>query len=126
MRKAATYFIITIILTMACTFTAEAGILSSIGNSVKGFITSSAVQGAITLIFVVLAGFFGVGIIRFKKPVMELYDVFLAYRDAKLKDSQRGEHISKDEWNDIFKQFGEAVMALLAVAPGSWAKGLKK
>jgi len=93
-------------------------------DTVKGFFGSSAINGAITLFFVILSGVFGVSLLRFKTPVIKIYDAYCEYRDAKLVDSQGGEKVTREEWDAIFKRIGDAVMALLAVAPGRWAKKL--
>lgn len=104
---------------------AFAGVLDTVLDTVKDFVTSSAVHGAITALFAILTGIFGAGVFRFKKPVILLYDVYCEYRDAKLKDSQGGDKVTREEWDEIFKKFGEVVMSLLVVAPGRWAKRLR-
>ena len=43
----------------------------------------------------------------FKKPVIEIYDVYLAYRDAKLADSEAGAKTTKEEWNEILDTFSK-------------------
>jgi len=119
MRNLLIVLLVTVLMVVLAT-QAFAGVI----DTVKGFFGSSAVKGAVTLLFVILSGFFGVGILRFKKPVIMTYEAYCKYRDAKLKDSHGGEKVTPEEWDDIFKKIGEGVMALLAVAPGRWAKKL--
>ena len=114
-------FMIVFILMFSLASLAFAGVV----GTVKGFFGSSAVNGAVAAVFLVLSGIFGVGLLRFKKPVIMIYNVYREYSSAKLVDSVGGEQISKDEWDKIFLAMGEAVMALLAVAPGGWSKKLK-
>ena len=114
-------FVLVFVLMVMITTVAFAGVL----DKAKDFLGSSAVHGTITLLFVILSGVLGGGLLRFKRPVIMMYDVYCEYRDAKLKDSEGGEKVTQEEWDNIFKKIGEAVMALLAVAPGSWAKNLK-
>ena len=105
-------------------FCRSAGVCGCCVDTVKDFVSSSAVNGALTALFAILTGVFGAGIMRFRKPVIMLYEVYCEYRDAKMKDSQGGENVTREEWDEIFKRFGEAIMSLLAVAPGKWAKRL--
>lgn len=119
MRKWWIVLLVTVLMIVLAT-QAFAGVL----DSVKGFFGSSAINGAITLFFVILSGIFGISLLRFKEPVIKVYNAYCEYRDAKLKDSQGGEKVTREEWDTIFKRIGEAVMALLAVAPGRWAKKL--
>ena len=119
MKNVLIVLLVTVLMIMLAT-QAFAGVI----DTVKGFIGSSAVHGAITALFAILAVIFGAGILRFKKPVIISYEAYCRYRDAKLKDSQGGEKVTREEWDDIFKKIGEGVMALVAVAPGRWAKKL--
>ena len=120
MRTLLIVLLVTVLMVVLAT-QAFAGVL----DTVKGWIFgSNAVNGAITLFFVVLSGIFGAALLRFKEPVIKIYGTYCEYRDAKTKDSQGGEKVTREEWDNIFKKLGDAVMALLAVCPGGWAKKL--
>jgi len=120
MRNLLIVLLVTVLMVVLAT-QAFAGVFDTVKSWVFG---SNAVLGAITLFFTVLSGIFGITLLRFKEPVKKIYLTYCEYRDAKLKDSQGGEQVTREEWDNIFKKLGEAVMALLAVCPGGWAKRL--
>ena len=117
MKKFLIVLLITVLMVVLAT-QAFAGVFGAI----KGFVTSSAIHGAITAFFAILAVIFGASILNFKNPVIMMYEAYCEYRDAKLKDSQGGEKVTREEWDKIFTKIGNAVMALLAVCPARWAK----
>lgn len=107
---------IMVLFTLAFASIAFAGVF----DTIKAYVSGQAVHGAVTALFAILSVVFGAGIAKFRKPILEMYDVYRKYADAKLATSAGGKEITQAEWDGIFKEFGEAIISLIAVSPTSW------
>jgi hypothetical protein len=81
---------------------------------------NNAIEGAITLIFVVLSGILGKKVMDYKKVVNDLYATFREFKTATGEKSVGGKEITKEEWDGIIAKLVTAFEDIFAIIPVKW------
>lgn len=76
----------------------------------------------IGLIFLVIASVFGKKYLKYKQPIVELYDVVEAYQEARKEKSDMGRKISPKEQEKILNEIIEAGKAIFKIVPIRWLR----
>lgn len=113
------YFILIVVLLVGLSSPAFAGIFSS----AKDWVLNNAIETILTLVFMVVAGFFGGTVwgkiaLRAKLPIYEAKDIILAVHDAKKADSPGGKDMTTEERAYIWKQVEEFAASVIKAAGG--------
>ena len=111
-----------LVITFLTIGTAEAGIFGSIG----GFFKEQFLAVIVTGLFAVISGIFGKKYLKYKKPLLELADVYESIKKARSVTSNGGKKITQAEYGVIFKELEEAVVAVVEVLPMKWTAKIKK
>lgn len=98
---------------------AHAGIL---GN-VKDWMLDNAIETILTLVFMVVAGFFGGTVwgklvLKAKLPVYEAKDILVAVHNARKADSPAGKDMTPEERAVIWKEVEEFATSVITAAGG--------
>ena len=96
---------------------------AGIFGTAKDFILDNALETIITLVFMVIAAFFGGTAwgkvaLKAKLPLYEAKDVYAIAREARRPGSPGGKDITPDEWKGIWKQVGELAKSIIVTAGG--------
>lgn len=81
---------------------------------------NNAIEGAITVFFVILSGLFGKKIMEYKKVVSDIYAAFREYKDSINEKSAGGKDITKEEWQAITARLVTAIEDSFAIIPIKW------
>lgn len=83
---------------------------------------NNAIEGAITLFFVILSGILGKKVMDYKKIVNDLYAAFRAFKDSTSEKSEGGKEITKTEWDNNIAKFIIVCEDIFAIIPLKWTK----
>ena len=115
-------FIIISILILICGLILAPLAHAVIGDFIKAQFNTVIASG----IFAIIATIFGKKYLKFKKPVMEILDVYFKIKDVKALNSPGGKRITKAEQEEVIKEIVEAVESLVAVVPASWIAKIRR
>jgi len=107
--------ILAVLLLIATTAPAHAGILASAGD----WVLDNAMGLILTSVFTVIAGFFGgttwgKAALKAKIPIWKLKDVAFRVHEARRPSSPGGKSVTSSEKDDILKEVEELIQAIVA------------